>query len=600
MRKFFCSVLILSNLTLVALVSAPNVAPRATTSTDIYNDRLSAGWQDWSWGTTLDLNATTPVKSGARSLAVTFTEGWCGLYLHHDGVPIKDKKWLEFWIAGASSGGGQTISIYAEDATGRPVVQKALNPYIVGGGVAARAWRKVKVPLSDLALGSSPLTGLVFFNSTANAQSQFFLDQIQLVGDGTTVKPTPYATPTFGPTAPAYPQSTPMGIVPASLPNEFSIGIGNFNAEWMRTSGSKWQARYQYLVGGVNTADNWTTWNSPRGQFATDYLNESARIGVVPVFTYYQILQSNPRPYDESLPSYAEKFGNAATMKAYFDDFKLLLLKCRAFNQPVIIHVEPDVWGYMQRAQANPGNYAIKVAASGHADASGLANSTVGFAQMLARLRGRYAPKVLLALHASMWQVGADVSTNRDPALNIAAQASETGAYFNRFSNGWDLIFVDFSDRDAAYKQLVDKASTWWDESNARLPSFHQAHFWCSQLNQKTRKRLFVWQVPMGNTKMRSCNNTPGHYQDNRVQYYLGQPYGKTHIEELKSCGVIGLLFGAGADDTTTCEDTKADGITNPAPISASNTGTATVADDEGGFLRKSNAAYQFAPVRVK
>ena len=217
---------------------------------------------------------------------------------------------------------------------------------------------------------------------------------------------------------------------------------------------------------------------------------------------------------------------------------------------------------------------------------------------MLVRLRARYAPKVLLALHASMWQSGADVTINRDPALDIATQASVTGAYFNQFGDDWDLIFTDFSDRDAAYKQL-NGASTWWDESNERLPSFHQAHFWCSKLNQKTNKRLVVWQVPLGNTKMRSCDNTPGHYQDNRVQYYLGD---KTHIEELKNCGVVGLFFGAGTtDDTTTkYEDAKADGITNPPPISASNTGVATVADDDGGFLRQSNATYQADPVRVK
>lgn len=600
MKKIFWSLLLLSNLTILTFLCASNVAPRAATYALIYNDALGTGWQNWSWGTTADFAAPTPVKVGARSLGVTYTQGWSGLYLHHDGFPVADKKWLEFWISGSSAQGGQNISIYAEDTSKRAIVQKPLNPYIQGGSVAAGVWRKARVPLADLALGSAPLTGLVFFNNTEGAQDQFFIDYIQLIGDGTTVTiptPTPYAPPPFGPIAPPYPQSTPVGTVPASLPNEFLIGLGNFNADWMLNSGSKWQARYQYLVGGVNTADNWTTWNAPKGQFATNYLNANAGSGVVPVFTYYQILHSNPRPYDETLSAYAEKFGNAATMKAYYDDFKLLMLKCRAYNQTVIVHVEPDLWGYFQQAQTNASNYPIKVAASGHANATGLPNNAVGFAQMLARLRTNYAPKVLLALHASMWQSGMDVSTNRDPALDIAAQANATGAYFNQFSAGWDLIFVDYADRDAAYKQLVNGASTWWDESDARLPSFNQAHFWCSKLNQKTKKRLVVWQVPLGNTKMRSCNNTPGHYQDNRVQYYLTN---KTHIEALKNCGVIGLLFGAGADNTTTYEDTQQDGITNPAPISATNTGIATVSDDEGGFLRKSNATYQTNPVRVK
>ena len=162
-----------------------------------------------------------------------------------------------------------------------------------------------------------------------------------------------YAPPPFGPPAPTYPQSTPAGTVPAALPDELMIGLGNINTDWMRDSGSKWQARYQYITGGVNTDANWTTWNAPRGQFATNYLNADAGTGVIPVFTYYQILQSNPRPYDESLSAYAEKFGNAATMKAYYDDFKLLMMKCHASDKTVIVHVEPDVWGYLQREQPN-------------------------------------------------------------------------------------------------------------------------------------------------------------------------------------------------------------------------------------------------------
>lgn len=34
-------------------------------------------------------------------------------------------------------------------------------------------------------------------------------------------------------------------------------------------------------------------------------------------------------------------------MKSYFDDFKVLLQKCKDFGKPVIIHVEPDLWAFM-------------------------------------------------------------------------------------------------------------------------------------------------------------------------------------------------------------------------------------------------------------
>jgi hypothetical protein len=94
-----------------------------------------------------------------------------------------------------------------------------------------------------------------------------------------------------------------------------------------------------------------------------------------------------------------------------------------------------------------------------------------------------------------------------------------------------------------------------------------------------------LWQVPVGNTYFRSENNTDGHYQDNRVQYWLGGYPEDGHIASLVHAGVIGILFGAGADEPTTFADWKHDGITNPAPING-NDAMAHYADDDGGYLR--------------
>ena len=48
----------------------------------IYDDTLAAGWVDWSWAS-VNLAATTPVHAGTKSIGVTYTGGWQGLYLHH-------------------------------------------------------------------------------------------------------------------------------------------------------------------------------------------------------------------------------------------------------------------------------------------------------------------------------------------------------------------------------------------------------------------------------------------------------------------------------------------------------------------------------------
>ena len=59
---------------------------------------------------------------------------------------------------------------------------------------------------------------------------------------------------------------------------------------------------------------------------------------------------------------------------------------------------------------------------------------------------------------------------------------------------------------------------------------------------------MVLWQLPLGDTML---NNTSGHYQDNRLQWWLDDP-GESHLRATRNAGVVGLLFGGGADGTTT------------------------------------------------
>jgi hypothetical protein len=81
--------------------------------------------------------------------------------------------------------------------------------------------------------------------------------------------------------------------------------------------------------------------------------------------------------------------------------------KCGAFGKPVIVHVEPDLWAYLQNDRAggtdDAAHMSAAVASSGFAEAAGLPNTAAGFARCLVKLRDTYAPNVLLAPHASGW-----------------------------------------------------------------------------------------------------------------------------------------------------------------------------------------------------
>jgi hypothetical protein len=109
-----------------------------------------------------------------------------------------------------------------------------------------------------------------------------------------------------------------------------------------------------------------------------------------------------------------------------------------------------------------------------------------------------------------------------------------------------------------------------------------------------------LWQVPVGNYYYATCNNTDGHYEDNRAQYFLEGYPTNPHLQQWANAGVIGILFGRGAGGPTTYSDDKGDGVSNPAPYvrsgtrkSPTNLGhTSQNSDDDGGYLRLKVRAY--------
>src|SRR3569833_307263 len=66
--------------------------------------------------------------------------------------------------------------------------------------------------------------------------------------------------------------------LPARWPHTLQIGASE-------SPGNVWKPlgfRYQYLAGGVNTGNGWSTWN-PNGSFVTRYENETWAAGQIPV-----------------------------------------------------------------------------------------------------------------------------------------------------------------------------------------------------------------------------------------------------------------------------------------------------------------------------
>lgn len=443
------------------------------------------------------------------------------------------------------------------------------------------------------------------------------------------------------PAAPVQPgPPAPMPATPraAALPAHFGIGLSAHPDHsglygWMPETGIPWDYAYQYLAGGVNTGQGWQTWNAD-AQFALLYAQGAAERKYMPVFSYYQLLQSagTCNGCEEAQRDLAN-LNNPVVMSRYYQDFALLMQRLgtgrydgiAGYGGPAIVHVEPDLSGYAMHAvlhsdrcfgyctgQGNdPALLKASVAASGVPEVSGYPDTYQGFNWALLHLRDLYAPNVLLAFHISNWSTLQDVGSSTDPGLDVAALGEQAGTFAALSgtrqvpdkTSPYDLVFNDVADRDAGYyKYVYGRPNAFWDRENQTLPNFHRWEEYLGAAIRAAGRKAMVWQIPLGNQAFRSMNNQDGHYQDNRAEYFF------SHIDELARTGIIGLLFGAGNAGSTVNHDGEKDGVTNPDPVCSTDgtsqgricpDGTSTVADDDGGYLRIAAKSYYQSPYRL-
>jgi len=419
-----------------------------------------------------------------------------------------------------------------------------------------------------------------------------------------------------------------MPAVPTSaMPAHFALGISAGPGDtWMPESGVPWDYAYQYLASGVNTGSGWRTWND-NAQFPLWYAQGAAKNHYVPVFSYYMLLQSNGPcgGCDEARKDLAH-LNDPALMAAYYQDFALLMQRLGAgtadgvagYGGPAIVHVEPDLSGYAMHAVLSarqcfgfctgsgndPSLPKAAVARSGVPAVAGYPDTYQGFSWALLHLRDLYAPNVKLAFHISDWATLHDVGLDTDPNEDVAGLGTAAGMFAKLSGAGqaptgtstYDLLFNDVSDRDAGYySHVYGRQGVWWDRTNQTLPNFHRWEQYVSAAGSAAGRPMMVWQIPIGNQYFRTENNSDGHYQDNRVEYFL------SHVDELRQAGIVGLLFGAGNAGSTVNVDGKHDGVTNPAPICTQegtsgppicNDHPSSLPDDDGGYLRLAAQRY--------
>jgi hypothetical protein len=338
--------------------------------------------------------------------------------------------------------------------------------------------------------------------------------------------------------------------------------------------------RYQYLAGGVNTGSGWQTWNA-NGSFVSRYIGESRTQHLVSVFSYYQIRQSLPGASNGDEP--AADLGNladAATMRAYFLDLETFYKRAASAGGTVVLHLEPDLFGYIEQKAGRAGASSVPaaVASTGLAELHGFPDNAAGFAQAVLSLRDRLAPNVLVGYPISIWGTGVDIHLNHPSPARVDSMAAESVSFYRSLHADFDLTFSEIADRDAGYAQAVNgESDAWW-----HAVDFSRDLRFLTDYHRAIAKPILIWQIPLGNTASPLMNNTPFHYRDNRVAWFLGAG-SRAHLRAFARAGVVALLFGGGqAQDTDTGE---ASGDGRP--------------DDGGYFDTRARAYYRAGAIAV-
>jgi hypothetical protein len=169
-------------------------------------------------------------------------------------------------------------------------------------------------------------------------------------------------------------------------------------------------------------------------------------------------------------------------------------------------------------------------------DCGDLPNHLGGLGSCLVRLGRRYAPKVALGFHASVWG---------GSATSVASFLNAVGA------GASDFVTIDPLDRDAGcFEAHVDPACQrndgpwYWDETNATRPNFRDHLTFAKAVSDGVGKPIIWWQVPFG-VPSQTPGGTAGHYRDNRVHYLFA------HVDEFIAAGFAGAAFGVGAGNQT-------------------------------------------------
>jgi endoglucanase len=151
----------------------------------VYVDALQGGFQNYSYDNggagSSNFSNAAPFHAGAPSIAFTGDQFNAISFAH----PTQDFSTtaypaLRFFVHGGASG-GQQLRVYVQ-RDGMILANAQLDSFIVGGPIAANAWRQVELPFGSPPLSFAGTFDRIDLQSDQNAQPTLYVDDVTLLG----------------------------------------------------------------------------------------------------------------------------------------------------------------------------------------------------------------------------------------------------------------------------------------------------------------------------------------------------------------------------------------------------------------------------------
>lgn len=324
------------------------------------------------------------------------------------------------------------------------------------------------------------------------------------------------------------------------------VGLAGSDAA---AAAAPYDLRYQYLAGQMAPAGGctlcgqgagcdsnwWGCWQEngvAPGLFVGRFIATAKRNGQIPMFTYYIVLPASGLAEGTTEVAAVD---DAAFLTRYLTDWRFLLQQIG--SEKVLLHLEPDFWGYGEHLDADPRAIPAQVKAASPVECGAFEDSLAGLGYCLIAMVRLHAPNARVGIHASGWASGFDCFNAYCP--DPVTEGTKVGSWLRAAgANDGDFVVGDMSDRDADWYRLVKgDASHWWDVTNGTVPNFARVFTWGKAVTEAVGRPLLWWQTPLGNSLQ---GNSTNHWKDNRVEYLFA------HMAEVAVAHGLGIAYGAG------------------------------------------------------